>query len=185
MRPLASAAIASLAVGAVLTGQTPGRTNVTSAGRLFKRRASDSDGTPKVAVGLIDTRILKTERSYNYKLAATWITPDVVRAVARLLQLQRRQTDDEARAMVKAGDEAGDTIIMVEIDPREGSGEISTDWSAFLQVKGRPGRVVSGRVEPRLRDVPALAGVLRRNYTTPVLDGIPASNRRRTASLRA
>ena len=66
--------------------------------------------------------------------------------------------------MVKAGEAAGDTIIMVEIDPREGSGVIPNDWTAFLQVKGRPERVVRGRVEPRLRDVPALAGVLRRNY---------------------
>ena len=36
--------------------------------------------------GPVRYRILKTERSYNYKLAATSITPDVVRAVARLLQ---------------------------------------------------------------------------------------------------
>ena len=114
--------------------------------------------------GLFDTRILKTERSYNYKLAATWITPDVVRAVARLLQLQRRLTDDETRALVKVGDEAGDTVIMVEIDPREGSGVIPNDWTAFLQPKGRPDRVVTGHVEPRLRDAPSLAGVLRRNY---------------------
>jgi hypothetical protein len=114
--------------------------------------------------GPFDTRILKTERSYNYKLAATWITPDVVRAVARLLQLQRRLTDDETRALVKVGDEAGDTVIMVEIDPREGSGVIPNDWTAFLQPKGRPDRVVTGHVETRLRDAPSLAGVLRRNY---------------------
>ena len=37
--------------------------------------------------------------------------------------------------MVKAGDEAGDTIIMVEIDPREGSGVIPTDWSASSRSK--------------------------------------------------
>ena len=30
--------------------------------------------------GILDTRLLKTERSYNYKLGATWMTPDVIRA---------------------------------------------------------------------------------------------------------
>ena len=40
--------------------------------------------------GVFDTRILKTERAYNYKLAATWLTPDVIRATARLLQLRSR-----------------------------------------------------------------------------------------------
>ena len=29
-----------------------------------------------------------TERADNYKLAATWLTPDVIRATARLLQLR-------------------------------------------------------------------------------------------------
>jgi hypothetical protein len=165
MRPLASAAIVWLAVGAVLIGQAPGESERYLG---WTARQAESVGQQWYAKGrvggLFDTRILKTERSYNYKLAATWITPDVVRAVARLLQIQRRQTDDEARAMVKTGDAAGDTIIMVEIDPREGSGVIPNDWTAFLQAKGRPARVVGGRVEPRLRDVPALAGVLRRNY---------------------
>jgi hypothetical protein len=114
--------------------------------------------------GLFDTRLLKTERSYNYKLAATWLTPEVIRASARLVQLQRRLSVPETRALVREGEEAGDTVVMVEIDPREGSGVIPHDWVALLQVKGRPDRVASGRVEPRLRDVPALAGVLRRNY---------------------
>ena len=34
--------------------------------------------------GWLDTRILSTERSYNYKLRATWLTPEVIRATARL-----------------------------------------------------------------------------------------------------
>ena len=32
--------------------------------------------------GIFDTRILSTNRSYNYKLAATWFTPEVLRASA-------------------------------------------------------------------------------------------------------
>ena len=37
--------------------------------------------------GAFDMRVLKTDRAYNYKLAATWLTPDVIRATARLAQL--------------------------------------------------------------------------------------------------
>ena len=71
--------------------------------------------------GLFDTRMLKTERSYIYKLAATWITRDVVRASARVSQLTSRLTDEEAHALVAEAEAAGDTVVMVEIDPREGS----------------------------------------------------------------
>ncbi|MBI3661667.1 MAG: hypothetical protein HY234_01255 [Acidobacteria bacterium] len=116
--------------------------------------------------GIWDTRLLKTERSYNYKLAATWLTPQVIRAAARLEQLRQRLSVDQTRALVAAAEAAGDTVIMVEIDPREGSGVIPSDWVAFLQPAGTTdaARTVSGVNSPRLRDVAALAGVLRRNY---------------------
>lgn len=113
---------------------------------------------------LFDTRLLKTERSYNYKLAATWLTPEVIRATVRLLQLRSRRSDDEAREMVNNAVGVADTVVMVEIDPREGSGVIPLDWEAFLQPKDAPDRAVRGANAPGLRDVPALAGVLRRNY---------------------
>lgn len=117
--------------------------------------------------GIFDTRLLKTERSYNYKLAATWMTPDVIRATARIAQLNGRLSDAEAKALVAEADAAGDTVVIVEIDPREGSGVIPTDWSAFLQPVlsgGAPGKGVRGVDTPKLRDVKALAGTLRRNY---------------------
>lgn len=114
--------------------------------------------------GVFDLRMLKTDRSYNYKLAATWLTPDAIRATARLAQLSGRLSEAETRALVKAGEAAGDTVIMVEIDPREGSGVIPNDWQAFLQPKDRPDAAVRGAVKPELREVKALAGVLRRNY---------------------
>jgi hypothetical protein len=114
--------------------------------------------------GIFDMRMLKTERSYNYKLAATWLAPDVIRAGARLLQLRSRLSDAETRALVAEATAIHGTVVMVEIDPREGSGVIPNDWEAFLQPKGRPDRAVRGLVNPRLRDVKALAGVLRRNY---------------------
>ena len=114
--------------------------------------------------GFWDTRKLKTERAYNYKLAATWITPDVVRATARQVQLRSRLTDVDAQSLVKEAEAAADTVVIVEIDPREGSGVIPNDWEAFLQPKGRPDAAVRGIINPELRNVKALAGVLRRNY---------------------
>ncbi|HEX9698135.1 MAG TPA: hypothetical protein VGD06_01640, partial [Acidobacteriota bacterium] len=49
--------------------------------------------------GIFDTRILSTNRSYNYKLRATWMTPEVIRASARLAQLREFLTDDQTRAL--------------------------------------------------------------------------------------
>ncbi len=117
--------------------------------------------------GIFDTRLLKTERSYNYKLAATWMTGDVIRATARVLQISQRLSNEDALAMVAEAEAVGDTVVMVEIDPREGSGVIPSDWSAFLQpatARGTEARAVRGEGRPQLRDVKALTGVLRRNY---------------------
>lgn len=134
--------------------------------------ASRAQGIGKAAYvqgrvgGIFDTRFLKTERSYNYKLAATWLTLDVIRAGARTLQLTQRLSDADAKALVAEAEAAGDTVVMVEIDPREGSGVIPNDWSAFLgpASDGSSGRGVRGENKPALRDVKALSGVLRRNY---------------------
>lgn len=114
--------------------------------------------------GVFDMRMLKTDRAYNYKLAATWLTPDAIRATARLAQLRSRLSDTETHTLVRDAEGAGDTVIMVEIDPREGSGVIPNDWQAFLQPKGRADAAVRGTVTPALREVAGLAGVLRRNY---------------------
>lgn len=114
--------------------------------------------------GVFDTRLLKTERAYNYKLAATWLTPDVIRATARLHQLRSRLTDAETRAMVAEAEAVAGTVVMVEIDPREGSGVIPNEWDAILQSNERPSQAVRGIVRPELRDLKGLAGVLQRNY---------------------
>lgn len=112
-------------------------------------------------------RGLHTERAFNYKLRATWLTPDVIRASARFAQITNRLTDDKASALVAEAEAAGDTVILVEIDPREGSGVIPLEWQAFLQPKGlRAGEAgaVTGVNTPRLREVKALAGVAKRDY---------------------
>jgi hypothetical protein len=114
--------------------------------------------------GLFDGRVLKTERSYNYKLAATWLTGDVIRATARLVQLASRLSPAETQALVAEAESIAGTVIMIELDPREGSGVIPSTWEAFLQPKGRADAAKRGMISPQLRDVKALSGVLRRNY---------------------
>ena len=113
---------------------------------------------------MFDVRLLKTERAYNYKLAATWLTPDVIRASARLHQLTGRLTADQTRALVAEAEAVEGTVVLVEIDPREGSGVIPIDWEAFLQPRGDGASAVAGVNSPQLRTIKALTGVLRRNY---------------------
>jgi hypothetical protein len=108
--------------------------------------------------------LLNTERAYSYKLAATWLTPELIRATARWAQLSGRLSDDETRGLVKEAENVSQTVIMVEIDPNEGSGVIPNDWQAFLQPQGRPDAAVRGTVSPHLREVKGLAGVRARNY---------------------
>ena len=124
-------------------------------------RAMDKDGR---VGGFFDTRILSTNRSYNYKLSATWLTPEVIRAGARMAQLDGYLSDDATRQLVSEAEAAGDTVVLVEIDPREGSGVIPLEWRAFLRPKGDETRGAPGVVVPALRRARALAGRLPRNY---------------------
>lgn len=124
-------------------------------------RAMDQDGR---VGGFFDTRILSTNRSYNYKLSATWLTPEVIRAGARMAQLDGFLSDEATQQLVSEAEAAGDTIILVEIDPREGSGVIPLGWRAFLRPKKDENRVVPGVNTPALRRTRALAGKLPRNY---------------------
>jgi len=114
----------------------------------------------------VDTRGLKTERSQNYKIRATWFTPEVIRASARSAQLKDRLTDKETQALVAEAEAVSGTVIMVELDPNEGSGVIPLDWSAFLQPKGNtsPNDAVRGVQMPELRKARAFQGVQQRNY---------------------
>jgi len=115
--------------------------------------------------GVFDFRVTGTERAYNYKLRATWLSPEVIRATARLRQLRQILTDDETRALVADAESAGDAVFLVEIDPREGSGVIPRDWVAFLEPIDAPeDQPVRGLSTPELRRMPALQGVFERDY---------------------
>jgi hypothetical protein len=121
--------------------------------------------------GAFDLRGLHTDRAYNYKLRATWLTADVIRAAARLAQGSSGLTNDQTRALVAEADGAGDTVVLVEIDPREGSGVIPLEWLAFLGPRGgSPGEpgVVKGTSVPALRSARVLSGTFRRDYSYEV-----------------
>lgn len=131
---------------------------------------ADSIGKSGIESGKVGSgwngRLLKTERAINFKIRATWFTPEVIRASARHAQLRNRLSDDETRALVREAENAGPTVVMVEIDPNEGSGVIPSDWEAFLQPKGASDSVsgVRGVDTPDLRKLQALQGVTQRNY---------------------
>jgi len=117
--------------------------------------------------GIWGIRGLHTERAMNYELRATWMTPEVLRASARIAQLRGRRSAAEATRLLHDAEAAADTIVMVELDPREGSGVIPLDWAAYLQPKGAvpdSGRAVAGTLIKGARDNPALAGVEKRDY---------------------
>ena len=89
---------ALLLLGLVARAQSPGDEWLTwSAARA---EAVGKAAYVRIRVGgLFDTRVLKTERAYNYKLAATWFHADAIRATARVRQLSERLSEGEARAL--------------------------------------------------------------------------------------
>jgi hypothetical protein len=58
----------------------------------------------------------------------------------------------------------GETAVMIEIDPDEGSGVIPLDWEAFLQPKEAPDRGIAGRNTPAFGDAKLLSEGFPRNY---------------------
>lgn len=113
--------------------------------------------------GAFDLRVVHTEHSFNYKLRATWLTKDVIQATARLLQISERLTDSQTEELVREATAAGDVVMMVEVDPREGSGVIPNDWSAFLGPVGNDRDVVRGTNTPELEKVRATQDGERRS----------------------
>jgi hypothetical protein len=120
--------------------------------------------------GWLDTRVIHTEHSYNYKLRATWLTPEVIRASARMHQILEGMDDEQAVELVEDAEGRGDTVILVEIDPREGSGIIPLDWVAMLRPTAGDGSgpVVRGVDRPVLRTVKALSGTSGRDFAYDV-----------------
>jgi len=113
--------------------------------------------------GFMNTR---TDQARSYKLRAQWFTPEVIRGTARSLQLMGGLKDEAARKLVEEAEAAGDTVVMIELDPDEGSGVIPGDWGAMLRPKGAddPAKSARGADSPKLRSVRALNGLAKRDY---------------------
>ncbi|MEJ7861996.1 MAG: hypothetical protein WKF90_10225 [Pyrinomonadaceae bacterium] len=114
--------------------------------------------------GFFDTRMFDTNNSYNYKLRAILMSPEAIRAAARVEQIRSRLTDDETKKLV-AEAEQENLIIIIEIDPREGSGVIPNDWRAFIGSRNsNANELIRGDNKSSLRNNKALQSVSKRDY---------------------
>jgi hypothetical protein len=172
MRHAKQLAAMCLVTAAVAVGQAaPSATTAEEVYLQWPASQADAIGRSTNESGKVghgwNARGLKTERAINFKIRATWFTPEVIRATARHAQLRSRLSDEETRALVREAENAGQTVVLVEIDPNEGSGVIPSDWEAILQPKGAPpdsSQAVRGVDSPELRKFQALQGVTQRNY---------------------
>ena len=106
-----------------------------------------------------------------YELRGTLMTPEAIRASARLEQLRRRLTDDETRTLVTEAEKIDGLVVYIELNPREGSGVIPLDWQATLRPKGSKDDLslaITGKSTPALREVKALTRVGPRDYAYDV-----------------
>ena len=99
--------------------------------------------------------------NYNFKVRATWLTPQIIKARARLEQLSKSLTAAETQKLAADALNAGDIVIQIEIDPGEGSGVIPSGRVALF---GNPPASSEVLVPPQLRELPALAPIAPRDY---------------------
>lgn len=100
-----------------------------------------------------DLRITNTDRSYNYKLRATWVTSEVLKAAAKLLSSAQGLPEDRVHGLL-AQFFTSRTYVLVEIDPREGSGVIPRGWTSHFGSPGDAEPQVQGTVvdTPEMRE---------------------------------
>lgn len=117
--------------------------------------------------GFFDTRVLSTDKSFNYKLRATLMSPEAIRATARIEQINNQLSDKETNDLVVAGEKIKSLIVIIEIDPREGSGVIPNGWRAFLKPKDieqNSNSAVRGIIRNDLGKITTLKGSVSRDY---------------------
>ena len=101
--------------------------------------------------GAFDLRVIHTERSYNYKLRATWLTTEVIQAAARLAQLSERLSDEQTESLVREATAAG-----------EGSSSWRSIRVKALASSRQTGRCSSGRPVRRRTGLPGGTSLLSR-----------------------
>jgi hypothetical protein len=112
-------------------------------------------------------RVNSTNKATSYKYRATWLTPSVIKAAARLEQLRQRLPNAEMQQLLEEAENAAQTVFLIELDAIEGSGVIPEDWQAFLQPEGLPAGAegcMKGESTPELRKVKGLAGTHAKDY---------------------
>lgn len=116
--------------------------------------------------GFFDTRIRDTDKSINFKLRATLMSPEMIRAAAKFEQIRNALTDDEARALVNEAEQGDYLVVLVEVDPLEGSGVVPPDWRVILKSKNNSdnNKPIKGIEKSSLRNVKGLGGVFKRDY---------------------
>lgn len=95
------------------------------------------------------------------------MSPEAIRAAARLEQLRRHLTDDETRTLVSEAEKIDGLVVYIELNPREGSGVIPLDWHTTLRPKGTQNDsplAIGGTSMPALRHIKALTRVGPRDY---------------------
>jgi hypothetical protein len=108
---------------------------------------------------------------YFYELRATLMTPEAIRAAARLEQLHRHLTDDETGTLVSEAEKIDGLVVFIELNPRKGSGVIPLNWHSALRPKGAKddsSLAIAGTSTPALRQVKALTRVGPRDYAYDV-----------------
>ncbi len=112
-------------------------------------------------------RVMSTNQATSYNFRATWLTPSVIKATARLEQLRQRLSSEETQKILEEAENAGPTVFLIELDAVEGSGVIPGDWQAFLQPaklsQGSDG-CMKGENAPALWKLKGLAGVHEKDY---------------------
>jgi len=95
------------------------------------------------------------------------MSPEAIRATARIEQINNQLSDKETNALVIAAEKIESLIVLIEIDPREGSGVVPNNWRASLKPKDaeqNSNSAVRGIDRNDLREVAALKGSVNRDY---------------------
>ena len=115
-----------------------------------------------------DFRVTNTDRSYNYKLRATWLTPLVFEAAGRMLESAKGMAAADVQRLLKELTPEPAHYVLVELDPREGSGVIPRDWLSRFGPKGTDGRIVVGQVVAEQGGWRTLMSAFPRDYAYDV-----------------
>lgn len=117
--------------------------------------------------GVFDGRVTSTDKAYNYKLRATLMSPEAIRATARREQILNGLNETEARKLVAEAENEKSLVVLIEIDPREGSGIIPNDWRVTMQPKAmdsESNQTIRGVKSQSLGNITAFKGVFTRDY---------------------